>query len=458
MLRTKLRPSGILIPTEAAMKHTGTYNTPDGVVIQGTPKLGLLGSTVGFFIGFAAVSLFGPTVAYLHRATALSAAAAGLLISIPNLTGSLLRIPFSAMVDGDGGRKPFLILLSVSLVGVVGIAAIISQPADMLPQLFPWLLFFGALGGFGSATFSVGISQTSYWFGRDRQGSALGTFAGLGNLAPGVFAFLLSTVTIPRFGLPASYIIWAVLLAIGTTAYFYLGKNAPYFQLRKAGVAEDDARARATKAGQELFPAGTVLQTLARSAAIWQTWGLVLVYFTTFGGFMALTGWFPKYWESYHGFEIAAAGSMAALYSVLASLSRVAGGKISDRFGGEMTAMVSLVGLTVGSVGMTVPGGTVSAVVAMLVMAVSMGVANAAVFKLVPQAVPQAVGGAAGWVGGLGAFGGFVIPNLLAVFLNGGVQGYARGFLVFLVLAVISMITIAVIARSFRQIAATKEA
>nr|MDA3949001.1 MFS transporter [Spirochaeta sp.] len=242
------------------MNTPHTHLTSGTVAIQGSPRLGLLGSTVGFFIGFAAVSLFGPTVAYLQQATALSAAAAGLLISIPNLTGSLLRIPFSAMVDGDGGRKPFLILLTVSLIGVIGIATIISQPAEALPGLFPWLLLFGALGGFGSATFSVGISQTSYWFGRSRQGSALGTYAGLGNLAPGIFAFLLSTVTIPRYGLPASYMIWAVLLAIGTIAYFILGKNAPYFQLRKAGVPDAEAREQAQAAGQELYPAGTMLQ------------------------------------------------------------------------------------------------------------------------------------------------------------------------------------------------------
>ncbi|MEX2442193.1 MAG: MFS transporter [Alkalispirochaeta sp.] len=422
--------------------------TPDGA-IQGSPKLGLLGSTVGFFIGFAAVSLFGPTVAYLQNATALSAAAAGLLISIPNLTGSLLRIPFSAMVDGDGGRKPFLTLLGVSLVGVIGIAVIISQPAEELPGLFPWLLFFGALGGFGSATFSVGISQTSYWFGRDKQGSALGTYAGLGNLAPGIFAFLLSSVTIPRFGLPASYMIWAVLLAIGTGAYFVLGKNAPYFQLRKAGVPEDEARERAAAAGQELYPAGTMVQTLSRSAAIWQTWALVLIYFTTFGGFMALTGWFPKYWQGLYGLEIAVAGSMAALYSVLASLSRVAGGKVSDRLGGEKTAAYSLGALGIGALGMATVPTMGLAVVSMLIMAVSMGVANAAVFKLVPQAVPKAVGGAAGWVGGLGAFGGFVIPNLLAAFLSGGAVGYARGFWVFVGLAVVSLGAIAIIARSF---------
>jgi NNP family nitrate/nitrite transporter-like MFS transporter len=75
-------------------------------------------------------------------------------------------------------------------------------------------------------------------------------------------------------------------------------------------------------------------------------------------------------------------------------------------------------------------------------MAVGMGVGNAAVFKLVPQEIPQAIGGAAGWIGGLGAFGGFIIPNLLAAFLHTdtvGDPGYARGFLVFVALMLVSL-------------------
>ncbi len=137
MLPTHRACGRILLNQEEPLNTSHTYLTSGSVAIQGSPGLGLLGSTVGFFIGFAAVSLFGPTVAYLQQATALSAAAAGLLISIPNLTGSLLRIPFSAMVDGDGGRRPFLILLTVSLVGVIGIATILSQPTEALPGLFP---------------------------------------------------------------------------------------------------------------------------------------------------------------------------------------------------------------------------------------------------------------------------------------------------------------------------------
>jgi NNP family nitrate/nitrite transporter-like MFS transporter len=58
----------------------------------------------------------------------------------------------------------------------------------------------------------------------------------------------------------------------------------------------------------------------------------------------------------------------------------------------------------------------------------------------VPQAVPQAVGGAAGWVGGLGAFGGFVIPPAMAFAVRDlGRPGYPIGFVVFVFLALFSL-------------------
>jgi len=73
-------------------------------------------------------------------------------------------------------------------------------------------------------------------------------------------------------------------------------------------------------------------------------------------------------------------------------------------------------------------------------MAIGMGISNAAVFKIVPQAVPHAVGGAAGWVGGLGAFGGFVIPPVMAFAVrNLGTPGYAIGFVTFIFLSLFSL-------------------
>lgn len=72
-----------------------------------------------------------------------------------------------------------------------------------------------------------------------------------------------------------------------------------------------------------------------------------------------------------------------------------------------------------------------------------MGINNAAVFKLVPRYVPRAIGGAAGWIGGIGAFGGFVIPPLLgAIVSSHGRKGNSEGFIIFAVLSIISLIVV----------------
>jgi NNP family nitrate/nitrite transporter-like MFS transporter len=58
----------------------------------------------------------------------------------------------------------------------------------------------------------------------------------------------------------------------------------------------------------------------------------------------------------------------------------------------------------------------------------------------VPQEVPEAVGGAVGWVGGLGALGGFVIPPMLGFAVSDlGERGYAIGFIVFVFLAMFGL-------------------
>lgn len=413
------------------------------VIPRGGPGQGLLGATLGFFIGFAAVSLFGPTARYLQEAAGLSPALAGLLISVPSLSGSLLRIPFSAMVDTTGGRRPFLVLLGLSVIGLAGISLILALGPGSLAGLFPLLLAFGVLAGSGIATFSVGASQASYWFPQREQGAALGVYAGVGNLAPGIFAWLLSGLLLPALGLPGTYLAWLLFLACGTAAYFLLGRDAWYFQLRRGGLDPEEARRVAGRQyGQELFPKGRIRESLKASAGVRQTWLLVAIYFTTFGGFMALTAWFPRYWQGYYGLAPGAAGFLTALFSISASLVRIAGGRVSDRMGGERAAAAALALLMLGALGLSVSRQAALSLASALFLAVGMGVGNAAVFKMVPRMVPEAVGGAAGWVGGLSAFGGFVIPNLLAAFLSTGTvgeSGYARGFLVFLLLGLLSL-------------------
>lgn len=410
--------------------------------LKGNPQRGLFGATLGFFAGFAAVSLFGPTAARFTDLMGLTPVMVGFLVAVPSLSGSLLRIPFGAWVDTTGGRKPFLILLWIAVAGMLGLTGVVYYlyPEKLSGSLYPLLLFLGILSGCGIATFSVGVGQVSYWFPQQKQGSALGTYAGVGNLAPGIFSFLLPVVLSSSWGLSGAYIAWLLFLVTGTLLYHFMGLNAYFFQLRQRGLSAEEARQEARAQGQEIFPKGNARQSLVNAARVWKTWLLVIIYFTTFGGFLAMTSWFPIYWRSFFDVGAVTAGTLTALYSLTASAIRVLGGSISDRIGGERTAILSLLATLTGAVILSVSHSFSLSIAGEFIMAIGMGVCNAAVFKLMPQYVPQAVGGASGWVGGLGAFGGFAIPPILGVFVRiAGSDGYATGFITYILLSLISL-------------------
>lgn len=425
---------------------------------RGSPQQGLIGATVAFFIGFAAVSLFGPTAKKLQDVMGLTPTLVGFLVAVPSLSGSLLRIPFAAWVDTTGGRKPILILLAASIVGMAGLTALmfLLYPHGMTAGLYPLLLVLGMLSGCGIATFSPGIGQVSYWFPQARQGAALGAYAGVANLAPGLFSLLLPFALV-RLGLAYSYLAWLLLLVAGTMLYVFAGRNAWYFQARAQGANPAQARALAQAQGQEIFPARSTRESLVISARVWKTWLLVAIYFITFGGFIAMTSWLPTYWTAFFGVSAVTAGILTAVYSLSTSIFRVLGGGVSDRVGGETTAKVFLVLMLVGAALMSLSHDRTLSVAATLIMALGMGTTNAAIFKLVAKEVPQAVGGASGWVGGLGAFGGFALPPILSLFVRSqGQDGYAAGFVTYVVIGLIALVFALVLGRSHTRAAAAK--
>ncbi|HUW06919.1 MAG TPA: MFS transporter [Williamwhitmania sp.] len=425
----------------------------ENFTVKGSPSQGLLGTTLGFFFGFAAVSLYGPTAIKFKEAMELTPAMIGLLVAIPALSGSLLRIPFGAWVDTTGGKKPFLILMLLSVIGLGGVTMLLNfaYPNNM-HGLYGLILFFGFLSGAGIATFSVGIAQTSYWFPKSKQGMALGTYAGLGNLAPGLFSVILPFY-LQSFGFNSAYFAWFLFLVLGTITYIFLGKNSYYFQYLKAGKSKEESRNLSIALGQENFPAGNVKDSLINSAKVKNTWALVALYFTTFGGFIALTAWFPVYWNQLHGFTVLKAGLFTAIFSITASLIRVYGGKFADKMGGETVSLISLSIVLFASIILSFDQSVVVGFSTTLLLAIGMGINNAAVFKLVPEYVPKAIGGASGWIGGLGAFGGFAIPPIMgAIASTNGRAGYAMGFIVFAVLASISIAIVLVLKRQRRRI------
>ncbi len=409
--------------------------------LRGTPRQGLIMGTWGFFIGFAAVALYGPAAHSFQQSMQLSPFLVGLMGAAPQLTGSLLRIPFGAWVDRSGGRLPMLTLFGISIVGMWGLVYILLTVSPVTPALYPLILLFGCMSGCGVATFSVGIPQVSYWYPKNRQGIALGIFGGVGNLAPGLFTLILP-FAIASLGLAGSYLAWLVFLLIGTGVYAWLARDAYIFQLRARGLPPDEARRIAAACGQELFPRASVWGALISAADEPRTWGLVFLYFVSFGGFLALTTWFPVYWVNLHHFSARTAGVLGGVgFSLLAAAVRVWGGQLSEKFGGERLALVAFVFVLAGAALLTAMTSFPVNLAGELLIGLGMGFANAAVFKMVPRYVPQAVGGASGLVGGLGALGGFVIPPILGLFASIlGMNGYAGGFFVYMVLAVAAIL------------------
>lgn len=408
--------------------------------LKGSPQQGLIGATLGFFFGFAAVALYGPTAQNFQSAMDLTPAMVGFLVSIPSLSGSLLRIPFGAWVDNNGGKKPVFILLLISLIGLGGITFLLNTAyPDNMKNLYWLVLLFGCLSGCGIATFSPGNAMTSYWFPQKKQGLALAVYAGIGNLAPGFFSFILP-LYLHKYGFISAYVAWTIFLAIGVVLFALVGVNAWYFQLKKKGFSKNECKSIAQSKGEELFPSGTAKQSLIQSAKVPNTWALVILYFATFGGFLALTAWFPTYWIKLHGYTVLTAGMLTGGFSILASAIRIPGGSIADKIGGEKLCLISMYIMLIAAILLTFTTHTALAFIAAILMAIAMGFNNAAVFKLVPTYVPIAVGGASGWVGGLGAFGGFVIPPIMGSIVSlYGQIGYVRGFFVFIILAIINI-------------------
>ena len=399
--------------------------------IRGSKQQALWLATMAFFGGFAGVAIFGPLVPRFQELMGLSPLQAGTLAAAANLTGSLLRIPFGAWADRAGGRRPFLTLLGLTLTGVGGLLWLLrTHYPDRLAGLYPVLLLLGALAGCGIATFSVGIGQVSYWFARREQGGALGVFAGLGNLAPGISSGLLP-VAVASLGILAGYGLWFGALAAITAVYALAIYDAPSFQVRAQGRELNPDELAAL--GQELAPAATFSASMG--IAVWEaaTWVLVSFYFTSFGGFLALVVWLPSYWHAMYNLSLIQAGLLTLVFAEVTSLVRVPAGLLADRLSIRYALQGNFALIGAGALTVAVSQSLALSVAGILMMGLGMVLQNGIVFKLLPQYVPEAVGSAAGLVGGLGAFGGFLIPPAMGALVQvlGAPLGYARGFALF---------------------------
>jgi MFS transporter, NNP family, nitrate/nitrite transporter len=370
-------------------------------------------ATLAFTVCFYAWSLLGPLGPDLQEELGLTDFELSVMVSVPVLLGSLMRIPLGALTDRHGGRKVFTALMIYVPLPLLGLA--------LMYDSFAAVLALGFLLGFAGASFAVGVPFVSRWFPPGRQGTALGIYGiGMGGT---VLGGLTAPTIADEFGLAAPFVLAAVLVAAGAATFAIVGRDAP------APVRPAGERPR-------MFASLSVFRTSGRA------WALTLFYFLSFGGFVAMFLYLPKLLTGVHELTKTDAGARAAGFALLAVIARPVGGWLSDRIGAERVLRWVLVAIV--ALAMVLAVGyenMVALTIGCLSLAVALGLGTGAVFKLVAEWFPQQVGGVTGVVGAAGGLGGFFPPLVMGI-VYAATGGYFIGFALMAVVAVAALVVL----------------
>jgi NNP family nitrate/nitrite transporter-like MFS transporter len=378
----------------------------------GAPAAGasqaLWSSTIAFTVCFAVWTIFSIVGLGVKDELGLSETEFGLLVGTPILTGSLTRLVLGVWADQYGGRRVFAVVMILAAA-----ATFLMSYADTYAELLIAALGVGMAGG----AFSVGVAYVSKFYPKENQGLALGIF-GAGNVGSAVTKFLAPFVMV-AMGWQAVAQVWAAALGITAILFLLFTKEDP----------EQLARAKSGHKAPSMAAQLTVLRNI-------QVWRFALYYFFVFGAFVALALWLPRYLMGVYELDVKTAGMLAAFYSVPASLFRIYGGKLSDRYGAR-SVMYLTFGVSVlttfmlsyppttyiiegvrGPITFTTEVGLIPFLVLIFTLGFFMSLGKAAVFKHIPVYYPNHVGAVGGLVGMIGGLGGFVLPLAFGALLD----------------------------------------
>lgn len=351
---------------------------------QSRRALGL--STVSFTVCFAVWTIFSIIGIQIKQQLNLTETQFGLLVGMPILTGSLVRIVLGVATDRIGGRAVYTLTMLAAAA-----ATFLLSWATTYPQMLLAALGVGLAGG----SFAVGVAYVSRFYDAGRQGTALGIF-GVGNVGAAVTKFVAPFVML-AWGWQATAQVWAGVLVLTAILFWAFSQDDPVTAARRGSKAP----LRSLRA--EFAP----LKNL-------QVWRFSAYYFFSFGAFVALALWLPHYLIGVYGFDVKTAGMVGAAYSIPASIFRAYGGHLSDRIGARRvmyaTFAVSLVATAILSLVPSLPVAGFLLVIFTLGFFMSLG--KAAVYKHIPTYYPGNVGAVGGLVGMIGGLGGFVLPLL----------------------------------------------
>jgi len=393
-------------------------------VTGGQRNQALAVSTLAFTLCFAAWTIFSIIGIQIKADFNLTDTQLGLLMATPILTGSISRMFLGIWTDRYGGRKVFSILMLLT----AGCVYLLTFANSYI------MLLIAALGvGLAGGSFIVGVTYTAAWFNdvKEKQGTALGIF-GAGNVGSAVTNFGAPFLLI-ALGWQGTAQIYATVLAIAGVVFLFLAKEDPLKgnrqELQQKGFLE------------QLSPLGDL-----------RVWRFSLYYFFVFGAFVALALWLPHYLIGVYQLDIKTAGMIAALYTIPASLFRILGGWMSDKYGARRVMYWTFIASVICTFLLSYPSTEyavkgvnqtynfhfeitlIGFVFLTFVLGFFMSLGKAAVFKHIPVYYPKNVGAVGGVVGMIGGLGGFLLPLTFGM-LNDVIGVWQSSFMLLFVIA-----------------------
>ena len=359
---------------------------------ENVPTRVLVMSTLGFCIFFAVWVMFAIVAIPVRAEFDLSEGQFALLVAIPILTGSILRVPFGILTDRVGGRLVFTLLLLVT-----AIPTYLVSRASGYTQLLVLAFFIGLAG----VSFAVGIAWVSVWYPPERQGFALGVF-GAGNVGASITKLAAPTLVtlVGVGGLAGGFIpggwrfvpfVYAIMLVVTALAVWLL---VP---------------------GRDRRPAvGRTFRDVTRPLGNLRVWRFGLYYIVVFGAYVALALWLPHYYVDVYGVDLRMAGFLTALFILPASLLRPLGGYLSDRLGPRPVTYSAFIVMCMAFIWLSRGVPIRLFTILIIVVGAMMGIGKASVFKYIADYYPRDVGVVGGLVGAVGGLGGFFLPLLFA--------------------------------------------
>ena len=396
-------------------EDTGQWESGGRRIAMRNLRWSVFAEHVGFSVWtlFAVLVLFMPEDVY-----GLGAADKFLVSAVVTLTGAVLRIPYTLATAVFGGRNWTMFSAFVLLIPATAMLWIMANPGQPL-----WAyLAAGAIAGLGGANFASSMTNINDFFPQRQKGWALGLTAGGGNL-----------------GVATIQVVGLIVIALA-------GNRSPHWviglYLLLLAVAGIGAALR-----MDNLPHQPVdVQSMKDVVRDRDGWVLSLLYIGTFGSFIGFSFAFGQMLTMTFigngqtpGQAALHAAQLTFLGPLLGSLTRMGGGRLSDRLGGSRVtfwtfcamavttlALVYTSTLQAGGDGTLSGGALVLFFAAFLTLFALTGVGNASVYTMIPavfearsrglglveseraawsRAHAGALIGVAGAVGALGGFG-----------------------------------------------------